>query len=70
MSTPPSSSRWMGVQYVGEYAPELCDGYRPGEFGSGESVSVRFEGGKMFVRRPDGRELETTIVRKMVMSSS
>ena len=54
-----------GVQYVGEYQPESCDGYLPGEFGTGASVPVRFEGEKMFVRRPDGRELETTIVQKM-----
>lgn len=54
-----------GVQYVGEYEPESCDGYLPGEFGAGAAVPVRFEGGKMFVRRPNGRELETTIVQKI-----
>lgn len=53
-----------GVQYVGEYDPETCDGYTPGEFGSGAPVPVRFEGKKMFVKRPNGRELETTIVEK------
>ena len=54
-----------GVQYVGEYQAESCDGYVPGEFGSGASVPVRFEGEKMFLRRPNGRDLETTIVQKI-----
>jgi len=54
-----------GVQYVGEYRPESAEGYVPGEFGPGIAVPVRFEGDKMFVKRPNGRELETTIVQKI-----
>lgn len=54
-----------GVEYLGEYEPEDCDGYRPGELGKGKVVPVRFEGNKMFVRRPNGKELETTIVKKI-----
>jgi len=54
-----------GVQYIGEYAPESSDGYVPGEFGPGVSVPVRFDGDKMFVKRPNGRELEATIVKKL-----
>lgn len=54
-----------GVQYVGEYRPESAEGYVPGEFGVGAQVSVRLEGGKMYVRRPNGKELETRIVRKI-----
>jgi hypothetical protein len=53
-----------GSQYVGEYILGKANGYRPGEISSGAKVPVRFEGGKMFVTRPDGRELETTIVHK------
>lgn len=53
-----------GVQYVGEYLPESSDGYVPGEFGVGSSVAVRLEGDKMFVRRSNGKELVTRIVRK------
>ena len=33
-----------GVRYVGEYKRESAGGYTPGEFGSGASVPVRFEG--------------------------
>ena len=54
-----------GVQYVGEYKLEEADGYVPGEFAAGTPVPVRFEGDKMFVRRHDGRELRTTIVKKV-----
>jgi hypothetical protein len=53
-----------GVQYVGEYDRESCD-YSPGEFGRGVSVPVRFEGDRMFIKRPNGQELETRIVKKI-----
>jgi Protein of unknown function (DUF2934) len=54
-----------GAQYVGEYCPESADGYVPGEIGVGSSVPVRLKGDKMYVKRPNGRELETTIVQKI-----
>ena len=54
-----------GAEYVGEYNPESSDGYVPGEFGAGASVPVRFHGDKMFVKRPNGKELETTIVKQI-----
>jgi Protein of unknown function (DUF2934) len=54
-----------GAEYIGEYNPESSDGYVPGEFGAGASVPVRFHGDKMFVKRPNGKELETTIVKKI-----
>ena len=52
-----------GVRYVGEYLPESSDGYVPGEFVLGSYVAVRFEGDKMFVKRGNGKELETRIVK-------
>ena len=54
-----------GVEYVGEYTPESSLGYSPGEFGEGMTIPVRFEGDKMFVTRPNGVELETTVVKKV-----
>ena len=51
-----------GVQYIGEYDSALALGYTPGEFITGDPVRVRFESGKMFVLRPNGQHLETTIV--------
>jgi hypothetical protein len=52
------------AEYVGEYSPASSDGYVPGEFGSGATVPVRFRGNKMFIKRPNGKILETTIVKK------
>lgn len=53
-----------GVQYVGEYSADSAGGYVPGEFSSGAPIPVRFVGERMFVKRPNGTELETTIVKK------
>lgn len=53
-----------GVRYVGEYSQANSGSYVPGEFGSGMPVPVRFDGDKMFVKRPNGKELETRIVKK------
>jgi len=54
-----------GVQYVGEYRPENCDGYMPGEFGLGSAVAVRLDGEKMYIKRPNGKVLETIVVQKI-----
>jgi uncharacterized protein YcfJ len=54
-----------GVQYVGEYRTENAEGYIPGEIGPGAPVPIRFDGEKMFVKRPNGKELETRIVQKV-----
>ncbi len=37
----------------------------PGEFDPGAPVPVRLEGDRMFVQRPNGKELETRIVQKI-----
>lgn len=54
-----------GVQYVCEYQLESSDGYVPGEFSTGAPVTVRLHGDKIFIRRPNGKILETRIVRKL-----
>jgi len=55
-----------GVKYVGEYDPASCDGYTPGEFAKGTPVPVRFDGDKMIVSRPNGKELEARIVKTTI----
>jgi hypothetical protein len=52
-----------GIDYIGEYALATADGYAPGEFAAGDSVAVRFEEDKMYVKRQNGKELETRIVK-------
>ena len=54
-----------GVRYVGEYDSALAAGYTPGEFAAGAPVRVRFNSGKMYVSRPNGQHLETTIVSRI-----
>jgi len=57
--------RVSGMQYVGEYSRDDADGYTPGEFTPGVPVPVRLRGDKMFIRRPNGKILETRIVQQI-----
>ena len=57
--------RISGVQYVGEYSRDDADGYTPGEFTPGVPVPVRLRGDRMFIRRPNGKVLETRIVKQI-----
>ena len=57
--------RVRGVQYVGEYSRDDSDGYTPGEFTPGMPVPVRLHGDRMFIRRPNGKVLETRIVKQI-----
>jgi hypothetical protein len=52
------------VTYTVEYDPQNAAGYEPGEFAVGEAMELRFEGAKMFVRRHNGSEFETRVVKK------
>ena len=52
-----------GLRYVGEYYSDDAAGYAPGEFKRGDPVPVRFVGSKMFLKRRNGTELETQVVR-------
>jgi len=57
--------RLNGVQYVGEFRRVSAAGYTPGEFAKGDPVPIRFEGDQMFVRRRNGKELVTRIVKQV-----
>ena len=52
-----------GREFVGEYDLAAADGYKPGEFAVHAPVSVHFHGNKMFILRPNGEVLDTTIVK-------
>jgi hypothetical protein len=54
-----------GVVYTGEYETTSADGYAPGEWKPGDPVPVRITGDKLYLRRPNGRELQTTIVKRI-----
>jgi hypothetical protein len=54
-----------GVVYTGEYDLAVAGGYKPGEWKAGDRVPVRVEGDKLFLRRPNGRELETNVIKRI-----
>jgi hypothetical protein len=54
-----------GVVYTGEYDAATADDYIPGEWKTGDPVPVRLAGDKLYLRRPNGRELQTTIVKRI-----
>jgi hypothetical protein len=54
-----------GVVYTGEYESASAEGYTPGEWKPGDPVPVRLDGDKLYLRRPNGRELQTTIVKRI-----
>jgi Protein of unknown function (DUF2934) len=54
-----------GVLYTGEYDQSAADGYRAGEWNAGDPVPVRLAGDKLYLLRPNGKELATTIVRRL-----
>jgi hypothetical protein len=54
-----------GVVYTGEYESASADGYTAGEWKAGDPVPVRLAGDKLYLRRPNGRELETNVVKRI-----
>jgi hypothetical protein len=54
-----------GVVYTGEYEATAADGYTPGEWKPGDAVPVRLAGDKLYLRRRNGHELQTTIVKRI-----
>ncbi len=54
-----------GVVYTGEYESTAADDYTPGEWRPGDPVPVRLAGDKLYLRRRNGRELQTTIVKRI-----
>jgi len=54
-----------GVVYTGEYDSTAAEGYTPGEWKPGDPVPVRLAGDKLYLRRPNGQELQTTIVKRI-----
>ena len=67
-TTPPRRAvvvNLQGVVYTGEYEATSADGYTPGEWKPGAPVPVRLDGDKLYLRRPNGQELQTTVVKRI-----
>jgi len=58
--------RYGGSLYTGEYDAKQSDGYARGEFRPGAPVEIRFDAGKLYLKRPNGKELKTRIVKKEI----
>jgi hypothetical protein len=54
-----------GVVYTGEYESDSAEGYTPGEWIQGDPVPVRLCGNQLYLRRPNGRELQTTVIKRI-----
>jgi hypothetical protein len=54
-----------GVVYTGEYESATAGGYLPGEWKAGDRIPVRLDGDKLYLRRPNGRELQTKVVKRI-----
>jgi hypothetical protein len=54
-----------GVVYTGEYEFMTAYGYVPGEWEVGASIPARLAGDKLYLLRPNGRELPTMIVKRI-----
>jgi hypothetical protein len=54
-----------GVVYTGEYEPASSGGYAAGEWQAGDPIPIRLDGDKLYLRRRNGLELETTIVKRI-----
>ena len=52
--------------YVGEYTPMFFG--KPGDWIIGDPIEVRFDGNKMILRKPNGKELKASI-RKRIRAS-
>jgi len=51
--------------YVGSYWPRWRWSYTPTDFIENNPVEARFEGKHMYLKRPDGKELKTEIIRRV-----
>lgn len=51
--------------YVGSYWPRWKWSYGPTDFVENGPVDVRMDGKHMYIKRPDGKELKTEIIRRV-----
>jgi Protein of unknown function (DUF2934) len=54
-----------GVVYTAEYESGSAEGYCPGEWKPGDPIAIRLAGEKLYLRRNNGQELKTTIVKRI-----
>jgi hypothetical protein len=51
--------------YVGSYWPRTRWSYSPTDFIVNDPVQVKIDGKHMYLKRPDGKELKTTVIQRI-----
>ena len=51
--------------YVCSYTPTFVWAYKPNDLLANDAVQARIEGKHLYIKRPNGKELKTTIMRRM-----
>ena len=51
--------------YVGSYWPRTIWSYSPTDFIVNDPVQVKIDGKHMYLKRPDGKELKTTVLQRI-----
>ena len=54
-----------GIVYVARYTSSLFKSYRPADLIVGDPIEVRFKKKKMYIKRPDGKEMKSKIVKRV-----
>lgn len=54
-----------GVIYVCSYWPRWRWSYEPNDFVVNDAIDVRISGKHLFIKRPNGKELKTAIIRRI-----
>jgi hypothetical protein len=57
--------KFAGVLYTCEYESDSAGSYTPGEWKPGEPVALHIAGDKVYLRRHNGKQLETTITSRV-----
>jgi hypothetical protein len=57
--------KFEGVLYTCEYEPDSAGTYTPGEWTPGDPVALHIAGDKVYLRRHNGKQLETTITSRV-----
>ena len=59
-----------GEVIIGSYSPFSAFSYEPTDFTVNEAFQVRLDGKKMYLKRPNGKELKTRIIKRVNVSTS
>jgi hypothetical protein len=53
-----------GIAVTGEYESRWARSYKPSDLVVGDEIDAKIEGKKLVIKRPDGKELKATIIKR------